>query len=84
MRYYIQNIQLTAVLIRIAGTERSSEFYSGPIHLELVDRYVVYKFVDSKWMVDDVNMGDKLLSLNNVDRHELLLFFVIREYNVAH
>ena len=40
-----------------ARMHQSAYFESGAINLELVDRYVFYKFVDKQWKVDDVNVG---------------------------
>ncbi|GGD61257.1 stalk domain-containing protein [Paenibacillus nasutitermitis] len=44
-----------------ARMHQSAYFESGPNNLELVDRYVFYKFVDSKWKVDDVNVGRQII-----------------------
>ncbi|KOR89374.1 copper amine oxidase N-terminal domain-containing protein [Paenibacillus solani] len=44
-----------------ARMHQSAYFESGPTHLELVDRYVFYKFVDGKWKVDDVNVGRQVI-----------------------
>lgn len=35
---------------------------SGPINLELIDRYVFYKFVDNKWKVDEVNVSRQIVA----------------------
>jgi len=40
---------------------QSAYFDSGPINLELVDRYVFYKLVDNQWKVDDVNVGRQMI-----------------------
>lgn len=44
-----------------ARMHQSAYFESGPINLELVDRYVFYKFVDNQWKVDDVNVGRQII-----------------------
>ncbi|RAP74083.1 stalk domain-containing protein [Paenibacillus montanisoli] len=44
-----------------ASMRQSAYFDSGPINLELVDRYVFYKFVDNQWKVDDVNVGRQII-----------------------
>lgn len=44
-----------------ARMHQSASFESGPINLELVDRYVFYKFVDNQWKVDDVNVGRQII-----------------------
>ncbi|WIV17169.1 stalk domain-containing protein [Paenibacillus polygoni] len=45
----------------LARMHQSAYFESGPINLELVDRYVFYKFVDNQWKVDDVNVGRQII-----------------------
>lgn len=64
-------IKNNAILTRMAditysGTtaarmHQSAYFESGPINLELVDRYVFYKFIDNQWKVDDVNVGRQII-----------------------
>lgn len=44
-----------------ARMHQSAYFNNGSINLELVDRYVFYKFVDGKWKVDDVNVGRQII-----------------------
>jgi len=44
-----------------ARMHQSAYFNSGSVNLELVDRYVFYKFVDGKWKVDDVNVGRQII-----------------------
>lgn len=44
-----------------ARMHQSAYFESGPINLELVDRFVFYKFVDNQWKVDDVNVGRQII-----------------------
>jgi len=44
-----------------ARMHQSAYFESDPINLELVDRYVFYKFVDNQWKVDDVNVGRQII-----------------------
>jgi len=44
-----------------ARMHQSAYFESGPINLELVDRYVFYKLVDNQWKVDDVNVGRQII-----------------------
>ncbi|WP_195574987.1 stalk domain-containing protein [Paenibacillus sp. 1001270B_150601_E10] len=44
-----------------AKMHQSAYFESGPINLELVDRYVFYKFVDNQWKIDDVNVGRQII-----------------------
>ena len=44
-----------------ARMHQSAYFDSGPINLELVDRYVFYKLVDNQWKVDDVNVGRQMI-----------------------
>ncbi|AZS15416.1 stalk domain-containing protein [Paenibacillus lutimineralis] len=44
-----------------ARMHQSAYFESGPINLELVDRYVFYKFVDNQWKVDEVNVGKQII-----------------------
>lgn len=45
-----------------ARMHQSTYFESGPINLELIDRYVFYKFVDNQWKVDDVNVGRQTIT----------------------
>ncbi|WP_411551392.1 copper amine oxidase N-terminal domain-containing protein [Paenibacillus lautus] len=64
-------IKNNAILTRKAGITYSSTtaarmhqsayFESGPINLELVDRFIFYKFVDNEWKVDDVNVGRQII-----------------------
>lgn len=44
-----------------AKMHQSAYLESGPINLELVDRYVFYKLVEGKWKVDDVNVGRQII-----------------------
>ncbi|KOP68305.1 copper amine oxidase [Bacillus sp. FJAT-18019] len=44
-----------------ARMHQSAYFESGSINLELIDRYIFYKFVDGKWKVDDVNVGRQVI-----------------------
>ncbi|WP_136605646.1 copper amine oxidase N-terminal domain-containing protein [Paenibacillus dokdonensis] len=44
-----------------ARMHQSAYFKSGPNNLELVDRYVFYKFVDNQWKIDDVNVGRQII-----------------------
>ncbi|WP_249899992.1 stalk domain-containing protein [Paenibacillus sp. PK3_47] len=44
-----------------ARMHQSAYFESGPVNLELVDRYVFYKLVDNQWKVDDVNVGRQII-----------------------
>lgn len=44
-----------------ASMHQSAYFESGPINLELVDRFVFYKLVDNQWKVDDVNVGRQII-----------------------
>ncbi|MCM3781940.1 stalk domain-containing protein [Neobacillus mesonae] len=46
----------------MARMHQSAYFESGPINLELVNRYVFYKFVDNQWKVDDVNVGRQIIN----------------------
>lgn len=45
-----------------ARMHQSAYFESGPINLELVDRFVFYKLVDNQWKVDDVNVGRQIIA----------------------
>ncbi|WP_054957973.1 copper amine oxidase N-terminal domain-containing protein [Paenibacillus dakarensis] len=44
-----------------ARMHQSAYLESGPVNLELVDRYIFYKFVDNQWKVDDVNVGRQII-----------------------
>ncbi|MGN7356822.1 stalk domain-containing protein [Paenibacillus sp. SAF-054] len=44
-----------------ARMHQSAYFESGPNHLELVDRYVFYTYVDNQWKVDDVNVSRQII-----------------------
>lgn len=47
---------------RAAKMHQSEYLDSGPINLELIDRYVFYKFVDNKWKVDEVNVSRQIVA----------------------
>lgn len=44
-----------------ARMHQSAYFESGSVNLELVDRYVFYKWVDNQWKVDDVNVSRQII-----------------------
>ncbi|MCM3127184.1 copper amine oxidase N-terminal domain-containing protein [Paenibacillus provencensis] len=44
-----------------ARMHQSAYFESGPVNLELVNRFVFYKFADNQWKVDDVNVGRQII-----------------------
>ncbi|MDQ0088892.1 hypothetical protein J2T12_002302 [Paenibacillus anaericanus] len=46
----------------LARMHQSAYFDSGTSNLELVDRYVFYKYVDNQWKVDDVNVGRQIIT----------------------
>lgn len=52
---------ITYISTAEARMHQSAYFESDSINLELVDRYIFYKFIDNKWMVDDVNVGRQII-----------------------
>lgn len=44
-----------------ARMHQSAYFKSGAVNLELVDRYVFYKWVDNQWKIDDVNVSRQII-----------------------
>lgn len=56
------NADITYSSTTAARMHQSAYFNSGTVNLELIDRYVFYKFVDGQWKVDDVNVGRQIIA----------------------